>query len=1048
MFADIRRMVGSISIREVNDIIIVDGVPGYFIEKDISRIWKTSRVNANIFEKITRSSFSFHKFFTIDIVYILEEFTKNRRVGAANARTARKVLDALYENTWLKKTKEGVTRNLDFSKLKLFYKTPLEPQEAFFKKYNEVTAQYNLKGYLLNGAPGSGKAQPLDALIKVPGGWTTMGQVKIGDSVTAKNGSVTKVTGVYPQGQKDVYRLTFSDGRTTEACGEHLWNITRRKRISTSDTDQYFKETVTTYKLIEYLQGHLAKRIYIDLPDSETLNDIELPLDPYLLGVLLGDGSVTTMTPNITTPDNFIIDELRKVLPENTKITLHDSKDRCPRYSLTAINGRVNNLTESLIDLGLFGKRSYEKKIPDIYLLNTSTEQRLALLQGLMDTDGTVDEKGTSSYCTTSYDLALNVQYLVRSLGGIASIGIKKPTFTYKGEKKDGRLAYNVNIRFKKPSDLFRLPKKKERTNDNGQYCKTLKLRLDSVVPVGYKECQCISVDSPDHLYITNQFIVTHNTYMGMVLAEMLHSDHVIVVCPINAVYRVWKSSIETEYRNSPSYWIAAENNAFTNEKYLIAHYETLSKITDLVKTLKGKVTIILDESHNLNEMTSARTQLFIQVCNSVPNADVLWASGTPIKALGSESIPLLLTIDPFFTPEVAEDFKKLYGRDATKATDILNNRIQLISHVIEKKELNLLPPIIETFKVSIPNGDDFTLDAVKADMLKFIKERTEYYSSIAGESHDFFKKCLDHCEQFYSLNKIKYQQELNSLVRYRQYIKLIAQTSEYHLVKNEMKYCSDFEKDKIVPLLPGDWKDRFKDVKSIVKYVKLKIQGECLGRVLGKKRMECVKAVSNGIDYVKYIESTEKKTLIFTSYVEVLENCRDRLIELGQNPLTVYGKTNKDLNDIIESFAKNDTLNPLVATYPSLSTAVPLTMADVMIMINPPFRDYIHQQAISRIHRLGSNTQVYVWIAGLDTGNKPNLSSRTIDILKWSQEQVAAITGVKSPFEVDDKPLALESDNESFIDDYMYKEVSLEEYFIDPIPVSVKTQKPVFGNW
>jgi hypothetical protein len=171
-------------------------------------------------------------------------------------------------------------------------------------------------------------------------------------------------------------------------------------------------------------------------------------------------------------------------------------------------------------------------------------------------------------------------------------------------------------------------------------------------------------------------------------------------------------------------------------------------------------------------------------------------------------------------------------------------------------------------------------------------------------------------------------------------------------------------------------------------------------------------------------------------------------LIELGQNPLTVYGKTNKDLNDIIESFAKNDTLNPLVATYPSLSTAVPLTMADVMIMINPPFRDYIHQQAISRIHRLGSNTQVYVWIAGLDTGNKPNLSSRTIDILKWSQEQVAAITGVKSPFEVDDKPLALESDNDSFIDDYMYKEVSLEEYFIDPIHDSVKTQKPVFGNW
>ncbi len=1047
MFSGIKNLIGVVTIHELDDLILVEGVPGYFIEKDIQKLWKTSRLSAGTFEKITRNSFSFHKFFTIDIVYILEEFTTNRKVGAGNARTARKILDALYEHTWLKNTKLGITRNLDYSKQKLFYKSPLAPQEAFFKKYDTVTAQYQLKGYLLNGAPGSGKAQPLDAHIKIPGGWTTMGEIKVGDTITSKNGGVTKVTGVYPQAKKEVYRLTFSDGRTTEACGEHLWNITRRKRISKNEVNQYFKETVNTYKLIEYLQGHLEKRIYIDLPDSEEQPNADLPIDPYLLGVLLGDGGITTMTPSITTPDVEIIEEIKKVLPENTKINFNYTGEKCPRYSITAIDGRINNLTSSLNELGLFGKRSYEKSIPDIYLLNTSTQQRLALLQGLMDTDGTINKQGAPSYSTTSYDLALKVQYLVRSLGGIASIGSRIPTFTYKNEKRNGRLAYQVNIRFKKPSDLFRLPKKKERTNDQGQYCNTLKLRLDSITPVGYKECQCISVDSPDHLYITNQFIVTHNTYMSMVLAEMLHSDHVIVICPINALYRVWKNSIETEYRDPPTFWIAADNKPYLNEKIIVCHYESLSKIQDLAKTLKGKITIILDESHNLNEITSARTQLFIELCNNITNKDVLWASGTPIKALGSESIPLLLTIDPFFTRSVAEDFKKIYGRDATKATDILSNRIQLISHVIEKKELNLQPPIIETFKVKISNGDDFTLDKVKEVMVKFIKERTDYYNSIYKESEEFFFKCIDYCEQFFNLNKSKYNNELINIKRYKQYVKLISDTSEYHLVKNEMKFCSDFEKQTIVPMLPGEWKEQFKDVKSIIKYVKLKIQGECLGRILGRMRIDCVKAISKGIDYVSFIESTQKKTLIFTSYVDVLEDCKDTLISLGQKPLLVYGKTNKDLNDTIEKFAKDETLNPLVATYASLSTAVPLTMADVMIMVNPAFRDYIHQQAISRLHRLGSNTQVYVWIASLDTGNKPNLSSRTIDILKWSQEQVAAITGVKSPFEVEAKGVVMESIDNDYIDDFMYKEVSLEEYFIDPTLENLK-QKPTFLKW
>lgn len=1051
MFSGIKKILGVITVSEDNDNnVVVQGVPGYFIERDIAKLWKTSKISMHMFVKITRSSFTIPKFFLLDLAYILEEICLSKKIDSGSKRTSRKILDALYEQSWLKSTQQDITRGLDFSKQKLFYKTPLGFQEEFLKSYDSKTAKYNLNGYLLNGAAGSGKAQPLNALIKVPGGWTTMGEIKVGDSVTSKNGTPIKVTAVFPQGKKQVFKLTFADGRTTEACGEHLWNITRRKRINKQETNEYFKETVNTYKLIEYLQGSLAKRIYIDLPDSEDVADVELAVDPYLLGVIIGDGGITTGLTTITTPDEFIINEITNLLPDNVCISKLASKDRCQSYNLRAIEGSINNLTRSLIELEMFFKRSHEKTIPEVYLLKTSYKQRLALLQGLMDTDGTVDIQGTCSYSTTSHTLAQNVQYLVRSLGGIASISLKHPTYSHNGEKKNGRVAYQINIRYKKPSELFRLPKKKERTDDNGQYCNTLKLRLESIQAGDYKECQCISVDSPDHLYITNDFIVTHNTYTTMLLSEMLHADHVIVICPNNAVYRVWRDSLENEYKDPPTYWISSEDKPYLGQKFLVAHYERLTHVTEVTKNLKGRIVVILDECHNLNEMTSQRTNIFINLCKQVQSKDVIWASGTPIKAIGSESIPLFFTIDPFFNDDVYFRFKKMYGKDAKKALDILNNRISLVSHVIEKKELKLAPPLMENISVTTPNGKDFTLDSVKKDMVSFTEERYKYYANRKKGDEEFFEKCL----KFYHDSCVD-KNKLSEFETYAKYVKLISQISDYHNYKDEMIFCTRFEKQEILTTIPAEWRKQFIDVKSVIKYLKLKIQGECLGRVLGKKRMECVMAISEHIDYVKIIESTEKKTLIFTSYVPVLERCKEKLTELELQPLVVYGKTNKELNETIEKFGKDPNMNPLVATYPSLSTAVPLVMADVMIMLNAPYRDYVHQQAISRIHRLGSNTQVTVYIAALDTGKEPNLSSRTIDILKWSQEQVAAITGVKSPFEIEESGVTLEDINGRQPTEFDIK-ISMEELGIEEIfdftaglPTSINMKnKPAISKW
>jgi hypothetical protein len=191
---------------------------------------------------------------------------------------------------------------------------------------------------------------------------------------------------------------------------------------------------------------------------------------------------------------------------------------------------------------------------------------------------------------------------------------------------------------------------------------------------------------------------------------------------------------------------------------------------------------------------------------------------------------------------------------------------------------------------------------------------------------------------------------------------------------------------------------------------VVLKIQGECLGKILGRYRINACIEVAKAFDYSKYIESTEKKTLIYTNYIECLQEADQQVKNLGYDSLAVYGATNKDIIPILKDFESKPEMNPLLATFKSLSTAVPLTTADTLIMLDVPFRSYIADQTIARIHRLGKDSQTRVFICKLDTGSEPNISGRTLDILQWSQAQIFAITGVKTPFEIDETNIAVES--------------------------------------
>ncbi|EBZ7571758.1 hypothetical protein EF660_08725 [Salmonella enterica subsp. enterica serovar Infantis] len=351
---------------------------------------------------------------------------------------------------------------------------------------------------------GRGKALAHGTRVRVPGGWKNIEDIQLGDYVTGRDGKPAMVSGVFPQGVVDLYQVTFWDGRSVDVCGEHLWqsyyvNTTENRRWGVRDTLE-----------MKRLISMPNPRVYIPLPEPEEMPAKDFVIHPYLLGILLGDGSLSMPGVLYTKGDVEIRDRVAEVMPAGHAI--HDSSYSDGITKCISCPGGVNLVRRELERLGLIGCRSWEKFIPGDYF-ETSIEQRWELLRGLMDTDGTVDKDGgTPSFCSTSKELALGVQELVRSLGGIATLREKRPFFTHNGERREGRLAYNVSIRHKTPSKLFHLPRKKELCRDNGQYTDILKLRVKSIEPIGRDLATCIRVENDDALFVVDKWIVTHNT--------------------------------------------------------------------------------------------------------------------------------------------------------------------------------------------------------------------------------------------------------------------------------------------------------------------------------------------------------------------------------------------------------------------------------------------------------------------------------------------------------------------------------------------------------
>lgn len=353
--------------------------------------------------------------------------------------------------------------------------------------------------FIKMGNTGTGKAQPLHSQVLTPYGFREMSEIRVGDQVVLPSGGSASVSGVFPQGDRPVYVVTLADGRQVEADSEHLWSVTNRMGKP---------RTKTTAELMTDLYDSQGSYKWF----IEAVNPVDLGaswysvIDPYSLGVIIGDGSLTSKSLSVTNSNEEIVEHFEASVPSEMRVVT--KKNRIHLSTPGAGRWKRHPWMEELRSMGLWGKNSAGKFIPE-QLLYSPVSDRISLLQGLFDTDGSPATSGNSlEFSTASIRMSKQVAWLVRSLGGRATISTKEVTLEGWTES---RTYYRLHIALPRSVQPFRLARKANRINAGGKYDIT-KFSIRAIEFKGYEETQCIMVDHPEHEYVTDGFTRTHNT--------------------------------------------------------------------------------------------------------------------------------------------------------------------------------------------------------------------------------------------------------------------------------------------------------------------------------------------------------------------------------------------------------------------------------------------------------------------------------------------------------------------------------------------------------
>jgi len=523
-------------------------------------------------------------------------------------------------------------------------------------------------GVLIGDEMGLGKAQSLDADVLTPTGYTSMRNIWAGDKVINSQGGVSTVTGVFTQGKKDMFRVIFNDGASTECCDDHLWMVnTANGRYSNKP-----------YKVLPLKE--IRKRItdksgnslhFVPIISPVDFPEKTLPLHPYLLGALLGDGGLSARAANITNPEPQILGKIDQLLPAGHRLK------HATRYTYRIVTDPPNyqkgsnKVVAAIKKMGL-NCTAEHKFIPTGYKLG-SIKQRVQILQGLMDTDGYCMDQvkcTVTQYSTASEQLANDICFIVQSLGGIARKSIKQsPKYTYKGEKKIGLPAHILTLNLPEWLNPFTLSRKADIYKPNGKYKPSRAIK--KIEYIGKKEAQCISVDAPDRLYVTNDFILTHNTVQAIGLAN-LHPEYrkILIICPANLKinwYRELKRWLVDDYM------ISICNTKYPFPKYsniVIINYDILHRYEKQLRAHTWDL-LVIDEAHYIRNRKSRRSKAVYGYKKKsgkesvtippIPAGKKVLLTGTPIENYPKDLYALVNYLDPENWPSEAEFMRQYY---------------------------------------------------------------------------------------------------------------------------------------------------------------------------------------------------------------------------------------------------------------------------------------------------------------------------------------------------------------------------------------------------
>lgn len=364
------------------------------------------------------------------------------------------------------------------------------------------------------GLAGTGKAMPKDTLIPTPDGEKLLGEIKVGDFVFDRKGHPTKVLGVYDRGVRRCFELTFSDGRKTRCCDEHIWPCyTSKKNLKNLTLQEMMEKGIR-------ISAKSGARFRMPINGCVEFSEKELPVHPYILGVFLGDGCCKERYLTLSSNDLPVVEKVAKLLNATAEKLSENN------YSWRFMKGGKAITTKEVFgDIASWVMRGSNEKAIPAYYLHGSSDQRIALLQGLFDTDGSVSSKsnGLASFSTTSSELYAGVSYLLRSLGLSASTSSKA---VCRGRvKQNGTCSTDYVVRTHlKPDQFdvcFSLPRQIEKLKavfgafKRPSKC-TERVALTDVREIEPCDQVCILVDNPEHLFLANDFLVTHNTHRAI----------------------------------------------------------------------------------------------------------------------------------------------------------------------------------------------------------------------------------------------------------------------------------------------------------------------------------------------------------------------------------------------------------------------------------------------------------------------------------------------------------------------------------------------------